>query len=237
MNRLLKHFAQAGFVAASALGATAVLAADKTPFSLPDLPYATDALEPAIDKETMEIHHGRHHKAYVDNLNGKVKDFPDLANMEIEAIMAKISSYDAAVRNNAGGHYNHALFWTVLAPEGKGGKPSAELAQRIEQDFKSQDGLVEQFNAAATKNFGSGWTWLVRKQDGALAIVNTPNQDNPLMDVVETRGTPILGLDTWEHAYYLKYQNKRPEYVKAWWTVVNWDEVSRRYADADKTAK
>ena len=234
MTPAFRILARAGLVAGFAFGAAAQAADKAAPFTLPALPYASNALEPAVDSETMEIHHGRHHKTYVDNLNGKVADYPDLAKMEIEEILAKVSTYDAAVRNNAGGHFNHSLFWTVMAPEGKGGEPDAALAKRIEQDFKSREAMVEQFNAAATKNFGSGWTWLVRRDDGALAIVNTPNQDNPLMDVAQEKGTPILGLDTWEHAYYLKYQNKRPDYIKAWWTVVNWDEVSKRYAAAGK---
>ncbi|MEI2415539.1 superoxide dismutase [Orrella sp. JC864] len=230
MNRFSRLAARATLAAGCLLG-PAALAADQ-PFALPPLPYASDALEPAIDRQTMEIHHGRHHRAYVDNLNGKVKDYPELAGMDIEAVMAEVSRFDAAVRNNGGGHYNHALFWRVMAPAGQGGQPSPALARRIEQDFGSQQAMIERFSASATQNFGSGWTWLVRKPDGALAIVNTPNQDNPLMDTAPERGTPLLGLDTWEHAYYLKYRNKRPEYIKAWWTVVNWNEVSRRYEAA-----
>lgn len=227
--------ARAGLAAACVFSAaalsTAASAADNAqPFSLPELPYAADALEPAIDRQTMEIHHGRHHKTYVENLNGKVKDYPDLAKQDLEQILAQVSRYDAAVRNNAGGHFNHSLFWTVMAPPGQGGEPEGALAKRIEQDFGSHDAMVEQFSAAAAKNFGSGWTWLVRQDDGKLAIVNTANQDNPLMDVVKEQGTPILGLDTWEHAYYLKYQNKRADYIKAWWDVVDWSAVSQRYA-------
>lgn len=201
------------------------------PFSLPPLPYANDALEPAIDAQTMEIHHDKHHKTYVDNVNAKVGEFPELGKQPIEKILGSITQYDTAVRNNAGGHYNHSLFWTSLAPVGKGGEPDAKLAAQIKKDFGSYDTFTEQFTKAASTNFGSGWTWLIKRSDGALAIVTTANQDNPLMDTEKTRGTPLLGLDTWEHAYYLKYQNKRPDYIKAWWTVVNWKEVSRRFAE------
>ncbi|WP_183165919.1 superoxide dismutase [Azomonas macrocytogenes] len=205
--------------------------ADDAPFTLPKLPYAFNALEPSIDARTMEIHHDAHHKAYVDNLNAKLKDYPDLKGESIEDILEHVSKYDAAVRNNAGGHYNHSLFWTILAPIGSTGEPSEKLAAQIKKDFGSQEAFVKQFSEAAAKNFGSGWTWLIAKEDGSLAITNTPNQDNPLMDVATTKGKPILGLDTWEHAYYLKYQNKRPAYIEAWWRVVNWKEVSRRFDD------
>ncbi|MDR6990363.1 superoxide dismutase [Luteimonas sp. 3794] len=211
---------------------TARAAETAAPFSLPDLPYAANALEPAIDAQTMEIHHGRHHKAYVDNLNGKVAEFPALANTSIEAVMDNISDYDTAVRNNGGGHYNHSLFWTVMAAPGTGGTPSPALRARIDRDFGSDAAFREAFNQAAKSQFGSGWAWLIVKSDGSLAVTGTPNQDNPLMDVVDTRGTPVLGLDVWEHAYYLKYQNKRPDYVGAWWDVVNWNEVNRRFEAA-----
>ncbi|NYZ61444.1 superoxide dismutase [Luteimonas deserti] len=217
--------------------APAAAADTAAPFSLPDLPYAANALEPAIDAKTMEIHHGRHHKSYVDNLNGKVAEFPALANAAIEDLMANVSSYDTAVRNNGGGHYNHSLFWTVMAAPGTGGAPSAALRARIDRDFGSDAKFREAFNEAAKTQFGSGWAWLIVKPDGSLAVTGTPNQDNPLMDVVDTRGTPVLGLDVWEHAYYLQYQNKRPDYVGAWWDVVNWNEVNRRFEAATASAR
>ncbi len=206
------------------------------PFTLPALPYATDALEAAIDAETMEIHHGRHHKAYVDNLNGKVVEFPQLASLGIEQIQAQISRFDTAVRNNAGGHYNHSLFWTVLAPAGEGGEVSPALAARIDADFGSMQAMQQQVDDAGRTVFGSGWAWVIVKDDGSLAVTSTANQDNPLMDVATDKGTPILGLDVWEHAYYLRYQNRRPEYVSNFWKVVNWNEVSRRY-DAAVSAR
>ncbi|WP_058835784.1 superoxide dismutase [Luteimonas abyssi] len=202
------------------------------PFALPELPYAVDALAPAIDARTMTLHHGRHHKAYVDNLNAKVAEFPALADTSIEAVMANVSGYDAAVRNNGGGHYNHSLFWQVMAAPGEGGAPSEALAARIAEDFGSDAAFREAFAAAATGQFGSGWAWLIVGADGRLAVTATPNQDNPLMDVVETRGTPLLALDVWEHAYYLDYQNRRGDYAQAWWDVVNWREVNARFARA-----
>lgn len=219
--------------------AGAAIAADTptaTPFTLPALPYATDALDAAIDATTMEIHHGRHHKAYVDNLNGKVAEFPQLASLDIEQIQAQVSRFDTAVRNNAGGHYNHSLFWTVLAPSDAVGEPSAALAARIDTDFGSMQAMQQQVDDAGKKVFGSGWAWVIVKDDGSLAVTSTANQDNPLMDVADEKGTPILGLDVWEHAYYLRYQNKRPEYVSNFWKVVNWKEVSRRY-DAAVSAR
>lgn len=200
-----------------------------TPFSLPDLPYAADALEPVIDKRTMEIHHGRHHQAYVNNLNNKVADFPALASLELKDILDDISSYDTAVRNNAGGHYNHKLFWKLMAPVQSTGEPSSELAARIERDFGSFDAFREEFNDKASKIFGSGWAWLIAKADGSLQVTTTPNQDNPLMDVVSERGTPLLALDVWEHAYYLQYQSQRADYIAKWWDVVNWNEVNDRF--------
>jgi Fe-Mn family superoxide dismutase len=196
--------------------------------SLPALPYAFDALEPHIDAQTMQIHHDKHHQAYVDNLNKALAD-TDGADKSLEELMATISSYPAAVRNNGGGHYNHSLFWEVLGPNG--GQPSGELADAINSAFGSLDGLKEKMNAAGTTRFGSGWAWLIVK-DGKLEVTSTPNQDNPLMDVAEVKGTPIFGIDVWEHAYYLKYQNKRPDYLGAIWNAVNWDEVARRYAAA-----
>ena len=176
----------------------------------------------------MEIHHDRHHKAYVDNLN-KAIDGTDAANLSLEDLMANISKYPAGVRNNGGGHYNHTLFWEILGPNG--GAPSGELAEAINSAFGSLDALKEKMNTAGATRFGSGWAWLIVK-DGKLEVTSTPNQDNPLMDVAEVKGTPILGIDVWEHAYYLKYQNKRPDYLSAVWNVINWDAVAKRYAAA-----
>jgi len=199
-------------------------------FELPALPYDFNALEPHIDAKTMEIHHGKHHNAYVTNLNGAVEG-TDLANKSLEDIMKSISSASPAVRNNGGGHYNHSLFWTVLSPNG-GGAPTGDLAKAIDAKFGSLDKLKEEFNKAAATRFGSGWAWLSVDASGELQVSSTPNQDNPLMDVADVKGTPILGLDVWEHAYYLNYQNRRPDYISAFWSVVNWEEVSKRYAAA-----
>jgi Fe-Mn family superoxide dismutase len=198
-------------------------------FELPDLPYAHDALEPHIDARTMEIHHGKHHAGYTNNLNAAIEG-TDLENASIEDILAKAGSAGAAVRNNGGGYYNHNLFWTVMGPNG-GGAPSGELAQAIDRDFGSFDAFKEAFGKAAATRFGSGWAWLI-VAGGKLHVTSTPNQDNPLMDVAETKGTPILGLDVWEHAYYLHYQNRRPDYIGAFWNVVNWDRVAANYAAA-----
>jgi Fe-Mn family superoxide dismutase len=197
-------------------------------YSLPSLPYGFDALEPHIDAQTMQIHHGKHHQAYVDNLN-KALEGNDAANLPIEELMAKISTLPAAVRNNGGGHYNHSLFWSILGPNG--GQPEGALADAISEAFGSVDGLKEKMNAAGATRFGSGWSWLIVK-DGKLEVTSTPNQDNPLMDVAEVKGTPILGIDVWEHAYYLKYQNRRPEYLSNIWNVINWQEVSKRFEAA-----
>ena len=200
-------------------------------FALPPLPYAAEALEPVIDATTMSIHHDRHHGAYVANLNAQIRANPALARLSLEALQGQISRFPMAVRNNGGGHWNHSQFWAVMAPEGQGGEPSAALLAAINRGFGSLEDLQTQFNQAATGRFGSGWAWLIRKRDGSLAITSTPNQDNPLMDLpgIE-RGTPLVGLDVWEHAYYLKYQNRRPDYIKAWWSLVNWNEVNRRYS-------
>ncbi len=198
-------------------------------FELPALPYAPDALEPHIDKATMEIHHGKHHNAYVTNLN-KALEGSDLANKSIEDILTTISKASPAIRNNGGGHYNHSLFWTLLTPKSSG-KPSGDLLSAIEKKFGSFEKFKEDFATAATGRFGSGWAWLISNK-GELDITSTPNQDNPLMDVAEKKGFPLLGLDVWEHAYYLKYQNKRPDYITAFWNVVNWDEVSKRFASS-----
>jgi len=196
---------------------------------LPALHYAFDALEPHIDAQTMQIHHDKHHQAYVDNLN-KALAGTDAEGKTLEELMANISAYPAAVRNNGGGHYNHTLFWTVLGPNA-GGEPTGDLAAAINDAFGSLDALKEKMSTAGATRFGSGWAWLL-VNDGKLLVSSTPNQDNPLMDIAEVQGHPILGLDVWEHAYYLKYQNKRPDYLKAIWNVINWDAVSARYKAA-----
>lgn len=200
-------------------------------FTLAPLPYATAALEPVIDQKTMEIHHDKHHAAYVKNLNQAVAADPALQGQSLEALLANASRLPAAVRNNGGGHYNHSLFWTLMAPVGQGGEPSAALRARIDQDFGSWDKFVTAFEEAGLKRFGSGWAWLVWS-DGRLQVISTPNQDNPLMDLAEVKGAPILANDVWEHAYYLKHQNKRGDYLKGWWQVVNWERVNALFAAA-----
>ncbi|RYY62192.1 MAG: superoxide dismutase [Chitinophagaceae bacterium] len=199
-------------------------------FTLPALPYAPDALEPHIDKQTMEIHHGKHHQAYVDNLNKAIAGTEN-ENKTIEELVASAGTISPAVRNNGGGHWNHTFFWNLLSANG--GAPSGKLADEINSTFGSLDGLKEKVNAAGTTRFGSGWAWLIVK-DGKLEVTSTPNQDNPLMDIAEVKGTPILGIDVWEHAYYLKYQNKRPDYLKAIWAVINWAKVGELYDAAVK---
>lgn len=201
------------------------------------LPYSTNALEPSIDTTTMEIHYGKHHKTYVDNLNNQIKTYPELDTLKIVDVQKQISKYNTAVRNNGGGHFNHAFFWESLAPSTKTGEPNKTLLKKINQDFGSLEEFKTKFNEAATGRFGSGWAWLILTPEGKLAITSTANQDNPLMDVVETQGTPLLGLDVWEHAYYLKYQNKRADYTKAFWNVVNWNKVNERYLQALKVPK
>lgn len=201
-------------------------------FELPALPYATDALEPHIDKMTMEIHHGKHHQAYVDNLN-KALAGTEGEKAKIEDILASVSKYPVAVRNNGGGHFNHTMFWAIMSPNG-GGTPSGDLAAAINSDFGSFDEFKKKFSEAGATRFGSGWAWLTVDQSGKLQVSSTPNQDNPLMDIAEVKGTPILGMDVWEHAYYLKYQNKRPDYISAFWNVINWDAVADRFAKAKK---
>ena len=198
-------------------------------FTLPALPYAHDALEPYIDTTTMQIHHGKHHQAYVDNLNKAVAGTPN-ENKSLEELVKSAGSISPAVRNNGGGHWNHSFFWEILAPKA-GGAPSGNVAEAINAAFGSFDSLKEKLNAAGVGRFGSGWAWLIVK-DGKLEISSTPNQDNPLMDIAEVKGSPILGVDVWEHAYYLKYQNRRPDYLKAIWNVINWDAVGARYAAA-----
>ncbi|MFN0050122.1 MAG: superoxide dismutase [Cytophagales bacterium] len=198
-------------------------------FTLAPLPYANNALEPHFDAMTMEIHHDRHHNAYVTNLNNALAGKPE-ENLSIEEIVKNISQHPMPVRNNGGGHYNHTFFWNILAPNASG-MPSGDLAAAIDKKFGSFNTFKEEFAKAGVGRFGSGWAWLIIK-DGELAISSTPNQDNPLMDVAEVKGTPILGLDVWEHAYYLKYQNKRPDYIAAFWNVVNWTKVAELYKAA-----
>jgi len=195
-------------------------------FTIPALPYAYEALEPHIDKETMHFHHDKHHQAYVDNLNKAIAG-TDNENKTLEELVKHAGSISPAVRNNGGGHWNHSFFWESLGPNA-GGAPEGELADAINKEFGSFDAFTEKFNTAGTTRFGSGWAWLI-KQEGKLVISSTPNQDNPLMDVAETKGTPILGCDVWEHAYYLKYQNRRPEYLNAFWNVINWKKVAERF--------
>ena len=200
-------------------------------FELPALPYAYDALEPHIDKLTMEIHHNKHHQAYVTNLNKALEGKPE-ANLPIEEIIKNISKFPMAVRNNGGGHFNHTHFWTVIGPHA-GGEPKGDIGKAILGKFGTYDEFKTQFTAAATTRFGSGWAWLLLK-DGKLEISSTPNQDNPLMDIAEVKGTPLLGLDVWEHAYYLKHQNRRPEYIAAFFNVINWDTVETNFHNAMK---
>ncbi len=197
-------------------------------FTLPPLPYPSDSLEPHIDKTTMEIHHDKHHGAYVNNLNKALESAPDLQNKSIEELLANNlavvpDAIKTAVRNNGGGHANHSLFWNLLSKNG-GGAPNGDIQSVISSNFSSFDGFKEKFNAAATTRFGSGWAWLVKDSSGKFEIISTANQDSPLMEGKK----PVLGLDVWEHAYYLKYQNRRPEYIAAWWNVVNWDEVNKQ---------
>ena len=199
------------------------------PFEQSDLPYAFNALEPHIDAQTMEIHYTRHHKAYINNLNKALREAGDTLT-PLNDIMARVSTYSTAVRNNGGGHYNHDLFWSVLSPDAS--EPSEELLTAINEQLGGMDEMKSALSKAGATRFGSGWAWLIVNAEGKLAITSTPNQDNPLMDVAEDRGTPIFGIDVWEHAYYLKYQNKRGDYLDAIWNVVNWEEVSRRYAEA-----
>jgi superoxide dismutase, Fe-Mn family len=200
-------------------------------FTLPQLPYAPDALEPHIDAQTMQIHHGKHHQAYVDNLNKAIAG-TEHENKSLEELVATAGKISPAVRNNGGGHWNHSFFWEIIGPNA-GGQPTGKLADAIKSTFGSLDALKEKVNAAGATRFGSGWAWLIVK-DGKLEVSSTPNQDNPLMDVAEVKGTPILGIDVWEHAYYLKYQNRRPEYLGAIWNVINWTKVGERFANANK---
>lgn len=201
-------------------------------FELPKLNYAFNALEPHIDARTMEIHHGKHHQAYVTNLNNALPG-SGAENLSIEEICKNISKYSMAIRNNGGGHYNHTLFWEVMAPNA-GGLPSGEIAKAIETDLGGFEKFKTDFAAAGATRFGSGWAWLSVKADGKLCVCSTPNQDNPLMDIAECPGTPILGMDVWEHAYYLHYQNRRPDYISAFFNVINWAKVNENYLKAKK---
>jgi Fe-Mn family superoxide dismutase len=200
-------------------------------FTLPPLPYAFNALEPHIDAQTMQIHHDKHHQAYVDNLNKAIAG-GEHENKSLEELVASAGKISPAVRNNGGGHWNHSFFWEILGPNA-GGQPSGKLADAINQTFGSLDALKEKVNTAGATRFGSGWAWLIVK-DGKLEVTSTPNQDNPLMDVAEVKGTPVLGIDVWEHAYYLKYQNKRPDYLKEIWNAINWNKVAEHFEKASK---
>lgn len=201
-------------------------------FKLPDLPYEFDALEPNIDAKTMEIHHDKHHAGYTSKLNDAIAG-TDKDGKSIEDILKNVEASDSAVRNNGGGFYNHSLFWKVMSPNG-GGEPTGALAEAIKSDLGGLEKLKDDFNKAAATRFGSGWAWVIVGKDGKLHITSSPNQDNPLMSFANKKGTPILGLDVWEHAYYLKYQNKRPDYISAFWNVVNWAQVAELYSSAKK---
>lgn len=235
-----RHFVKIGTLAAAASVLPSVArAAEVTPYKLPDLPYSYDALEPHIDAKTMEIHHDKHHAGYVKNLNTALASAPDLAKKPFDQLLANLpdisdESLRTTLRNNGGGHWNHSFFWKTLTPAIKSGVPSEKLAAAIKQEFGSDEAFRKSFGEAATKRFGSGWAWLVVK-DGKLKITSTANQDNPVMKGIVTDadlGTPLLGLDVWEHAYYLHYQNRRADYISAWWSVTNWPEISARYAAA-----
>lgn len=204
------------------------------PFALDPLPYPVEALEPVIDRETMTLHHGRHHQAYVDGLNRAVAADPALAGVGLEAMLARVSTLPKAIRDNGGGHWNHRFFWSIMAPPGRGGAPSPALMAAIARDFGDLDKFKAAFRQAGLGQFGSGWAWLIVRPDGRLAVTSTPNQDNPLMDVVPEagRGQPILGNDVWEHAYYLGYRNRRGDYLDRWWDVVNWNLVNALHAQA-----
>lgn len=216
------------FVFAASLMLSSIAAAQ---FTQAPLPYAYNALEPFVDAQTMEIHYSKHHAAYVANLNSALSESAPSPQTDLESILANISKYSTAVRNNGGGHYNHTLFWEILTPK-KNTQPSAALLKAIEAAFGDMEQFKAQLNKAAATRFGSGWAWLLVTADKKLVISSTPNQDNPLMDIAEVKGTPILGIDVWEHAYYLKYQNRRGDYLQALWSVINWDAVSARFEKA-----
>ncbi|MFP4366982.1 MAG: superoxide dismutase [Bacteroidales bacterium] len=220
--------AKAGYEEAAAANVNNLLQEGR--FELPPLPYAYDALVPYIDSLTMQIHYNRHHAGYVNNLNNAIKDSDD--GKDLESILKSVSSYSTAIRNNGGGHFNHSLFWEIMSPKG-GGQPTDDLLSAINSSFGSFESFKEKFSNAAATRFGSGWAWLIVR-DGKLMVTSTPNQDNPLMDVVPAgeKGTPILGLDVWEHAYYLNYQNKRGDYISAFWNIINWGAVGKRFREA-----
>jgi Fe-Mn family superoxide dismutase len=204
---------------------------DPIPYKQEPLPYAYDALEPSIDARTMEIHYTKHAAGYAKNLTEAVEaEHVDTEKIKLEELLASVSKYSTKMRNNAGGHYNHSLFWQLMTPSGKMVMPSSSLQAVIQKDFGSLDNLKTKFEDAGKTRFGSGWAWVIVNPDKKIAVISTPNQDNPLMDISEVKGEPLFGLDVWEHAYYLKYQNKRPDYISAWWNVLNWDFVNKRYA-------
>jgi Fe-Mn family superoxide dismutase len=212
-------------------GTRLLAAPDPIPYKQQPLPYAYTALEPAIDAQTMEIHYTKHAAAYAKNLAEAVDaEKVDVSKMSLEDLLASISKYSTKMRNNAGGHYNHSLFWELMTSPGKTNAPSAALMTTIQRDFGSLDMMKTKFNDAAKGRFGSGWAWIIVKNDRKLDVVSTANQDNPLMDISDAKGTPLFGIDVWEHAYYLKYQNKRPDYINAWWSIINWDYINNRYS-------
>lgn len=218
------------FVSALLLCVSLPLAA-QSPYSLAPLPYDTNALAPVIDEATMKLHHGKHHQGYVDNLNKALDGNKELQGLKLEALLARVGNTSSAVRNNAGGHWNHTFFWESMTPASKAGKPSKELTDAINSSFGSMDKFKAEFKQAGLSRFGSGWVWLITDDAGKLQVTSTPNQDNPLMDVAETKGTPLFGNDIWEHAYYLQYNNRRGDYLESWWMVVDWAKVSERYSD------
>lgn len=228
MSRMLSSLATA--LLASLLTAACMAA----PFTLAPLPYAMDALQPVIDKATMELHHGKHHQAYVTNLNAALDTLPELQGLTLEQLVVRAGTTSGAVRNNAGGHWNHTFFWQSMAPANKVGALSPALKAALEKQFGSVDEFKVQFRQAGVSRFGSGWVWLLVDAKGQLVISSTPNQDNPLMDVAEVKGTPLLGNDVWEHAYYLQYNNRRADYLDAWWKLVDWSVISARYETAVK---
>jgi Fe-Mn family superoxide dismutase len=217
---------------AQAAPAPAPAPAPAGPFVLDALPYGFDALAPVIDRETMELHWGKHHRAYVDNLNKAVVADPALKGLSLEQILARVSTLPKSIRDNGGGHWNHRFFWALMAPEGQRGQPSAPLLAAIDRDLDGLDKFKAAFQQAGVSQFGSGWAWLVVTPEGRLAVTSTPNQDNPLMDLAPVKGTPILANDVWEHAYYLSYRNRRADYLGKWWDVVNWGRVNELYAEA-----
>ncbi len=230
-RNFIKGIAAASIVlSASSISSLAAETKPAGPFTLPKLSYGYNALEPVIDAKTMEIHHTKHHQAYIDKLNAEVAKTSGLKGRTIEQIIGNISNYEPVVRNNAGGHWNHSFFWKLMQSPKNNSEPSPELKAAIEKKFTSLDNFKAEFEKAGAGQFGSGWVWLIKNASGDLEITSTPNQDNPLMDDAKVKGTPILGNDVWEHAYYLKYQNKRPDYLKNWWKVVNWKQVSENFS-------